>query len=126
VFLFHVKFGTTSRAGGDRRSDAKKWADREAEAAAHRSVDEVKRRFGERGPLSSLRQARCVEIYILGPPRSSLASRTPCLRGRHTADRMAAVVSGGGRRIPPPQAALFDDWFAKKHVALRLALRPVA
>jgi hypothetical protein len=27
--------------------------------------------------------------------------------------------------IPPPQAALFGDRFAKKHVALRLALRSV-
>ena len=30
--------------------DAKKVADREAEAAAHRAVDEVKRALGERGP----------------------------------------------------------------------------
>ena len=28
-------------------------------------------------------------------------------------------------RIPPPQAALFEDRFTKKHVALRLALRSV-
>jgi hypothetical protein len=30
--------------------DAKKRANREAEAAAHMTVDEVKRAFGERGP----------------------------------------------------------------------------
>jgi hypothetical protein len=29
------------------------------------------------------------------------------------------------KRIPPPQAALFGERFAKKHVALRLALRSV-
>ena len=31
--------------------DAKKAADREAEAAAHQTVDEVKRALGERGPV---------------------------------------------------------------------------
>jgi hypothetical protein len=33
--------------------------------------------------------------------------------------------TGYFQRIPPPQAALFGDRFAKKHVALRLALRSV-
>jgi hypothetical protein len=31
--------------------DAKKGADRDAEAAAHKAVDEVKRALGERGPV---------------------------------------------------------------------------
>ena len=35
------------------------------------------------------------------------------------------LVSWGNKGIPPPQAALFGERFAKKHVALRLALRSV-
>lgn len=41
------------RLGAARRSvrDAKQGADRDAEAAAHMAVDEVKRALGERGPV---------------------------------------------------------------------------
>jgi hypothetical protein len=50
VRWLHVFVGRLMKA---RRSvrDAKRSADLEAEAAAHRTVDEVKRALGERGPV---------------------------------------------------------------------------
>jgi hypothetical protein len=74
--------------------DAKKRADREAEAAAHGAVDEVKRSLGERGPV----------WWDDGAPdfNRRVAKNTPY------ADGTRALLASATEDCELPKAAIFD------------------